>query len=34
MQWSLDYMIQSGLWLLFWLAAGGAVALTAHRRGR
>ena len=35
MQWTLEYVIQSGLWLILWLTVGaGAAALTMHRRGR
>lgn len=35
MHWTLEYVIQSGLWLLLWLLAGaGAAAYTVHRRDR
>lgn len=35
MHWTLEYVLQSGLWLLLWLAAGGAAAYTVqHRRDR
>lgn len=34
MHWTLEYVIQSGLWLALWLVLGGAAAYTAHRRDR
>jgi hypothetical protein len=34
MQWTLEYVVQSGLWLILWLAVGSAAAYTVHRRDR
>lgn len=34
MHWTPEYVIQSGLWVALWLAAGAAVAYTTHRKGR
>jgi hypothetical protein len=35
MHWTLEYVIQSGAFLLLWLLAGaGVAAYTVHRRGR
>jgi hypothetical protein len=34
MHWTLEYVIQSGGFLLLWLLLGGAVAFTVHRRDR
>lgn len=33
MHWTPDYLLQSGLWLMLWLAAGVGVAVYTHRRG-
>lgn len=36
MQWTPEYIVQSGLWVILWLAGGAGVAkaVTARRRGR
>lgn len=33
MHWTPDYVLQSVLWVLLWLAAGAGFAAYTHRRG-